>query len=154
MYLSSDSIRRYNTQRALYYGNMSYLDYVRNANNETLKIMLVEQRAGYDNIEEIVQVKGIDIIALCPGDLSLNVEFSRDMNRIEIKDMISQAVEVCKKYNMPFITFPSIEKKSIEIWINTIANMLCFAQDISSTTYVIKQLLPFYDEIVPDKKRH
>lgn len=133
---------------------MSYLDYVRNANNETLKIMLVEQRAGYDNIEEIVQIKGIDIIALCPGDLFLNVEFSRDMNRIEIKDMISQAVEVCKKYNMPFITFPSIEKKSIEIWINTIANMLYFAQDISSITYVIKQLLPFYDEIVPDKKRH
>ncbi|MER0282494.1 aldolase/citrate lyase family protein [Clostridioides difficile] len=149
-----DGIRGCNPQRASYYGNMSYLDYVKNANNETLKIMLIEQKAGYDNIEEIVQVKGVDIIALGSGDLSLDMGFSGDMNRIEIKDMISQAAKVCKKYNMPFITFPSIEKKSIETWINTGASMLCFAQDTTFITYVIKQLLSFYDEIVPDKKRH
>ncbi|MGS5516140.1 aldolase/citrate lyase family protein [Clostridioides difficile] len=96
---------------------MSHLDYVKNANNEILKMMLIEQKAGYDNIEEIAQVKGVDIIALGSGDLSLDMGFSGYMNRIEIKDMISQAAKACKKYNMPFIIFPSIEKKSIETWI-------------------------------------
>lgn len=110
-------IRGCNPQRASYYGNMSHLDYVKNANNEILKMMLIEQKAGYDNIEEIAQVKGVDIIALGSGDLSLDVGFSGYMNRIEIKDMISQAAKACKKYNMPFIIFPSIEKKSIETWI-------------------------------------
>lgn len=61
---------------------MSHLDYVKNANNETLKMMLIEQKAGYDNIEEIAQVKGVDIIALGSGDLSLDMGFSGDMNRI------------------------------------------------------------------------
>ncbi len=34
-----------------------------------------------------------------------------------------------QKYKMPFIIFPTIEKKSIEEWVNIGANMLCFAQD-------------------------
>ncbi|NMS90565.1 2,4-dihydroxyhept-2-ene-1,7-dioic acid aldolase [Clostridioides difficile] len=149
-----NGIRGCNPQRASYYGNMSYLEYVENENNETLKMMLIEQKAGYDNIEEIVQVKGVDIIALGPGDLSLDMGFSGDMNRVEIKDMIYQAAEICKKYNMPFITFPSAEKKSIETWVNIGANMLCFAQDTTFITYVIKQLLSFYNDIVPTKKQH
>lgn len=61
---------------------MSHLDYVKNANNEILKMMLIEQKAGYDNIEEIAQIKGVDIIALGSGDLSLDMGFSGDMNRI------------------------------------------------------------------------
>ncbi len=32
------------------------------------------------------------------------------------------------KYKMPFIIFPTIEKKSIEEWVNIGANMLCFAK--------------------------
>ncbi len=59
-------------------------------------MMLIEQKAGYDNLEEIVKVKGIDIIALGPGDLSLDMGFSGYMDRIEIKDMISHAAEICK----------------------------------------------------------
>lgn len=38
-------------------------------------MMLIEQKAGYDNLEEIVKVEGIDIIALGPGDLSLDMGF-------------------------------------------------------------------------------
>ncbi|HBF4489278.1 TPA: 2,4-dihydroxyhept-2-ene-1,7-dioic acid aldolase [Clostridioides difficile] len=149
-----NGIRGYNPQRASYYGNMNYFDYVKNANNETLKMMLIEQKAGYDNLEEIVKVEGIDIIALGPGDLSLDMGFSGYMNRIEIKDMISHAAEICKKYKMPFIIFPTIEKKSIEEWVNIGANMLCFAQDTTFITYVINQLLSFYNEIVPIQKQH
>ncbi|ENY8319083.1 hypothetical protein [Clostridioides difficile] len=55
---------------------------------------------------------------------------------------------------MPFIIFPTIEKKSIEEWVNIGANMLCFAQDTTFITYVINQLLSFYNEIVPIQKQH
>ncbi len=84
---------------------MNYFDYVKNANNETLKMMLIEQKAGYDNLEEIVKVKGIDIIALGPGDLSLDMGFSGYMDRIEIKDMISHAAEICKNIRCPLLFF-------------------------------------------------
>ncbi len=59
-----------------------------------------------------------------------------------------------QKYKMPFVTFPSIEKNSIETWVNIGSNMLCFAQDTTFITYVINQLLSFYNEIVPIKKQH
>lgn len=133
-----NGIRECNPQRASYYGNMNYLDYIKNANNEILKIMLLEQKAGYNNIEEIVKVKGVDIIALNPGDLSLDMVFYGHMNKVEIRDMISQAAEICKKYAMPFVTLPLTEKKSIETWVNIGADMLCFAQDTTFITYIIK----------------
>ena len=47
--------------------------------------------------------------------------------------MISHAAEICKKYKMPFIIFPTIEKKSIEEWVNIGANMLCLAQDSTNS---------------------
>lgn len=149
-----NGIRGCNPQRASYYGRMNYLDYIKNANNETLKMMLIEQKLGYDNIEEIVQVDGVDIIALGPGDLSLDIGFAGDMNRVEIKDMISHAAEICKKYKMPFITFPTMEKTDIETWVNIGSNMLCFAQDTNFITSVINQLLTFYNEVVPVKRQH
>ncbi len=48
-----------------------------------------------------------------------------------------------QKYKMLFIIFPTIEKKSIEEWVNIGANMLCLAQDTTFITYVINQLLSF-----------
>ncbi|HFL2420286.1 TPA: aldolase/citrate lyase family protein [Clostridioides difficile] len=115
--------------------------------------MLIEQKAGYDKLEEMAKVKGINIIALSPGDLYLDMGFSGYMDRIEIKDMISNTTEICKKYKMPFNTFLTIEKKSIETWVNIGANILYFAQD-TPLTYIINQLLSFYNEIVPIKKQH
>ncbi|EQF24629.1 4-hydroxy-2-oxovalerate aldolase domain protein [Clostridioides difficile CD160] len=64
--------------------------------------------------------------------------FYGHMNKVEIRDMISQAAEICKKYEMPFVTLPSTEKKSIETWVNIGADMLCFAQDTTFITYIIK----------------
>ncbi|WP_227823973.1 aldolase/citrate lyase family protein [Clostridioides sp. ES-S-0005-03] len=51
-------IRGCNPQRASYYERMNYLNYIKNADKETLKMMLIEQKSGYDNLEEIVQVDG------------------------------------------------------------------------------------------------
>lgn len=147
-------IRGCNPQRASYYGRMNYLDYIKNADKETLKMMLIEQKSGYDNLEDIIQVDGVDIIALGPGDLSLDLGFAGDMDRPEIKNMITHAAEICKKYKMPFIVFPTIEKTSVETWVNIGANMLCFAQDTTFITSAINQLWSFYDEVVPVEKRH
>lgn len=57
-------------------------------------MMLIEQKSGYENLEEIVQVKGVDIVALGPGNLSLDIGFAGNMDRQEIKDMIFKAAKV------------------------------------------------------------
>ncbi|MDD3361792.1 MAG: aldolase/citrate lyase family protein [Hespellia sp.] len=147
-------VRGCNPQRASYYGKMDYKSYVKNAENETLKMMLIEQQQGYTNIEEIVQVEGVDIIALGPGDLSLDMGFGGDMARPEIHKMISHAAEVCRRYNKPFIAFPSIETESVKVWTDMGANVLCFAQDTSFITTAISKLWPIYNKIVPLSRQH
>ncbi|EQG75159.1 4-hydroxy-2-oxovalerate aldolase domain protein [Clostridioides difficile DA00165] len=64
--------------------------------------------------------------------------------------MISHAAEICKNIRCPLL--PTIG--SIEEWVNIGANMLCLAQDTTFITYVINQLLSFYNEIVPIQKQH
>ncbi len=147
-------IRGCNPQRASYYGQMDYVRYVQNAANETLKMMLIEQRQGYANIEDIVKVDGVDIVALGPGDLSLDMGFGGDMAQPEIKEMIANAAAVCRKYHKPFIVFPSIEQSSIQSWLTIGANAFCFAQDTTFITAAITSLWPIYNALVPPEKRH
>lgn len=141
-------IRGCNPQRASYYGRMSYLDYVKNARNETLVMALIEQKSGYDNIEEIVQVEGIDMVALGPGDLSLDLGYGKDMTRPELYSMISNAAKICKQFHMPFFAFPAIEAGSVKTWTDIGADLLCFAQDTTFLTSAINQLWPIYEKVV------
>lgn len=147
-------VRGCNPQRASYYGRMNYVEYVQNAPKETLKMIVIEQQEGYKNLAQIVQVPGIDIIALGPGDLSLDMGFSGNMKRREIKEQISHAASICRSFKKPFVGFPSIEKSSVKEWVDMGANMLVFAQDTTFITHAIQQLWDFYDEIVPENKRH
>lgn len=147
-------VRGCNPQRASYYGRMNYVEYVKNAEKETLKMIVIEQQEGYKNLEKIVQVPGIDIIALGPGDLSLDMGFGGDMERREIKELISNATTICKKYNKPFVVFPAMEKNSVKTWVDKGASMLVFSQDTTFITQSINQLWNFYDKIVPQNRQH
>lgn len=136
-------IRGFNPQRACYYGNMSYTDYVRNSREETLVMAVIEQQKGFEQIEEIVQTEGLDLVALGPGDLSLDMGLEGDMGHPKVQELIAHAAAVCKKYQKPFIAFPAADSSSIKTWRETGASALCFMQDTTFITNAIKQILTF-----------
>jgi 4-hydroxy-2-oxoheptanedioate aldolase len=47
------------------------VQYFEQANRETLVIPLIEEPEGFDNLEEICRVDGVDVIAFGPGDLAM-----------------------------------------------------------------------------------
>src|SRR6202047_1603048 len=46
-------------------------DYVANANRTIITMAMIETRAGLDNLDEILSVKGLDAIYVGPADLAL-----------------------------------------------------------------------------------
>ncbi len=53
------------------FGYLPGVEYVRQANQETYIIVQVEEPESVENVEEIAAVKGIDVLMIGPGDLTL-----------------------------------------------------------------------------------
>jgi 4-hydroxy-2-oxoheptanedioate aldolase len=57
------------TRAVVYYGD----DYFSKANDEVLKIVMIETRTGLSNADAIMQTPGVDGVLVGPGDLSLSL---------------------------------------------------------------------------------
>lgn len=145
-------VRGWNPQRAGCYGQMGQAEYVEREHEE-LKIMaLIEQEAGYNNLEEIVQVEGIDMVVLGPGDLSVELGYKGRPGAPRINELIDHFVEVCNKYNKPYLCWPSMTEASLKEWTDKGAAMFCFPQDSFFLSKAIMQLWPEYEKAVPAEK--
>lgn len=61
--------RSFGPNRAVQYAGA---DYWRHADREVLLLAMIETRQGYANLEEILEVEGLDGVYVGPGDLSLS----------------------------------------------------------------------------------
>ncbi|MBU1106082.1 MAG: hypothetical protein KKB51_05380 [Candidatus Riflebacteria bacterium] len=80
-----------------YLGRFS--EYRKNANDEIMAILMLETKEAVDNIDEILQVPGIDVLHVGPFDLSLSydVEMGSDKLALAIKKVELAA----QKYGVP-----------------------------------------------------
>lgn len=145
-------VRGWNPQRAGHYGQIGQANYVDIADNETKKMMIVEQEEGFKNIEEIVQVEGVDMIVLGPGDLSVGMGLGGRQTDPRIKEYMENAAKVCVKHNMPFLAWPAMEKEAIKSWADKGASMFGFPQDSFFISQAIMKLWPEYDAALPEEK--
>ena len=65
--------RGFGSWHATNYGLLSIADYIEMANRETMVIIMCESKKGVDNLEEIVKVRGIDVVMIGATDLSLSL---------------------------------------------------------------------------------
>lgn len=146
-------VRGWNPQRAGRYGQMGQSTYVERADGETLKMMIVEQEEGFHNIEEIVNVKGVDLIVLGPGDLSVGMGLKGKQDDPRIGKMMSHAAETCVKYKKPFLAWPSMTEQSLREWEEKGASLFGFPQDSFFISQAIMKLWPEYEKAIPIEKR-
>ena len=148
-----EGVRGWNPQRAGRYGQMGQVDYVDIADRETWKMMIVEQEEGFRNIEEIVQVKGVDLIVLGPGDLSVSMGLRGRRGDERIQEMMNHAAEVCVEYHMPYLAWPAMQAESLGEWEKKGASLFGFPQDSFFISQAIMKLWPEYEKAIPEEKR-
>lgn len=86
--------------RAQKYGTC-FEEYKKWVDEELVIIAQIEHIEAVDNIDDILQVDGIDGTIIGPYDLSGSMGCPGDFERTDVKEAIQKVLDKCKKYNMP-----------------------------------------------------
>jgi 2-dehydro-3-deoxyglucarate aldolase len=87
--------------RAQKYGQ-AFSEYMEWVEKSSIVIAQIEHFKAVENIEEILQTKGIDGIMIGPYDLSGSMGYPGQYNRDDVKNSIDEVKRACKKFNKPY----------------------------------------------------
>lgn len=107
-----EGTRGMGSPRAGDYGATELKDYIREANKNTIVAVQCESREGYENIEEIAGIPGVDVIFLGPYDMSQSLGIPGDIHSPEIDEIREEILTVCKKYGKIPGTFAADGKEA------------------------------------------
>ena len=107
-----DSYAKYSPQgtrgvglgRAHGYG-FAFDDYLSSANDNTTVVVQAEHIDAVNNIEQIVNVSGVDAVLIGPYDLSASLKKIGEIDHPDVVNAIQHVTEVCQKQNMPLGIF-------------------------------------------------
>ena len=78
------------TYAALRWG-LPNLEYLKVANDAVLNIVLIESQAGVDALDEILAVRGLDVVAVARGDLSQNLGVAGQFDHPHLREVVAKA---------------------------------------------------------------
>ena len=104
-------------------------------------------------IWQIVQVEGVDLIVLGPGDLSVGMGLKGRQEDPRIREMMEHAAQVCVKYHMPYLAWPAMQAQSLSEWEKKGASLFGFPQDSFFISQAIMKLWPEYEKAIPKEKQ-
>jgi 2-keto-3-deoxy-L-rhamnonate aldolase RhmA len=82
-----------------------FSSYVENANRDLLIMIQIEHKNGVRNIDEILNVKGIDSIFIGPYDLSASMGLTGQLDHPEVKAAIQLVKDKCRQAGLPYGIF-------------------------------------------------
>lgn len=94
--------RGFGPLRALDYGIMPLDDYIATADSRILKLMQCETKEAVDNLNEILDVDGVDVIIVGPMDLSASVGKLGKLDDPEVVALMNKVIQTCKERQKPF----------------------------------------------------
>lgn len=75
---------------------MSGPDYVRQANEETLIVLMIESREGVEQLEDILRVEGVDTILIGTSDLSQSLGCPGQLTAAPVLEAIERIQKACR----------------------------------------------------------
>ncbi|MFA6923073.1 MAG: aldolase/citrate lyase family protein [Bacteroidales bacterium] len=136
--------------RAAEFSNISKEDYLKETNNKSLIILQIEGKEGADNIEEIVKVKGVDIIFIGPYDLSQSLGIPGQIWHEKVIKEIKKIIDACNKQNISTGIFTDT-LEGIEKWSKFGVKYLNYKVDVEMILSCFKTQLNELKNIVKDK---
>lgn len=100
-----------NRRNVGYYVEAGSVEYVKSM-DEAVVALMIEKKEAVDNIEEILSVKGIDMVQFGPGDYSLSIGYPGQRNYPKVKEAELKTIETAiKKGIRPRVEIGSIDYK-------------------------------------------
>ncbi|MBI4640888.1 MAG: 2,4-dihydroxyhept-2-ene-1,7-dioic acid aldolase [Candidatus Tectomicrobia bacterium] len=117
------------TRRFSYMGYGGSPEYVQALRDVVVAIM-IEKQSAVDQLEEILSVKGVDMIQWGPADYSMNIGRGGERNAPEIKATERKVIETCLRMGVP----PRAEIGSVDqakYYLDMGVHHFCIGTDIS-----------------------
>lgn len=104
-----------NRRNVGYYLEAGSPEYVKAMEGAVVALM-IEKREAIDNLEEILSVKGIDMVQFGPGDYSLSLGYPGQRNHPKVKEAELKTIKIAlKKSIRPRVEIGSIDYKIKEL---------------------------------------
>lgn len=104
-------VRGMGTMRSRRYGTIPVAEYLEWSNRESLVILVIEEKAAVDHIEEVLSVEGIDAVVFGPTDYSISIGVPGQTTHAKVLKARKKVVETALSLNVaPMITCNSIEQ--------------------------------------------
>ena len=88
------------------YGQLSITDYVKQANEQVMLVIMIESKQGLRNLDDILSVSAIDMVLEGALDLSVSLGHGHNMQHEEVQKAIADIEKGCSKYERPFCAIP------------------------------------------------
>lgn len=100
------------------------------SNEQTLIVIQIETQSGYEQMEDIAQIPGIDALWVGPNDLSRALGCMGQTEHPKVLDAIDKIIDVCIKFNIyPGLTI-GYDFKNAERWIQKGVRFIAYSKDI------------------------
>lgn len=110
--------RGYGPLRGIDYGTKSLDEYLEHADDNLLKLMQCEHVESVKNLDEILEVPGVDGIICGPMDLSASIGKMGKLADPEVVELMQTIIDKCKAHGKPFgLSFGLLDPAVMEIWV-------------------------------------
>ena len=115
--------------RASKYG-VAFKEYKKWVDEELVIIAQIEHIDAVNNIDDIVQVEGIDGTIIGPYDLSGSMGFPGEFDRDDVKEAVQKVLDRCKIHNVPAgFHVVDTDPKNLQLKINQGCTFLAYGID-------------------------
>jgi len=115
-------------------------------NAQTLSVAMVETRRSIDNLDEILQVPGLDAIMIGPDDLSQDLGVPGDMQAKVLLEAYEEVFAVCRKHKVPF-GLSAQTPEMAEKWVSKGATWIPYQNDAAMVFNTARAAVPKLLEI-------
>lgn len=143
-------IRGFGPRRSIKYGITDIKKYIERADTEIWKIMQIEHIDAVNNLEEILNVEGVDAVMVGPNDLAASIGYLGQNDHPEVKKVMNIAAKKIVKYGKPFGVSIGYNPTTIKEWIERGVNYIEVGCDIAfllqAGTQVLKKTKKIFIE--------
>jgi len=133
-------IRGFGPRRCTGYGAIPQDEYIKNGHKLLWKILQVEHVDCVNNLEEIVQIEGVDALLLGPNDLSASIGLLGQSDHPEVMKLIEMTGKIARKYNKPLGVFTGDDPANIQKWMDLGVNWVTIGGDTGYLSAARKSL--------------
>lgn len=88
------------------FGRLPISEYVVQANKEVMLTVMIESKEGLENLDDILSVKGIDMVLEGALDLAVSLGHGQNMQHHEVQNGINLIADHCIKHDITFCAIP------------------------------------------------